>query len=435
MDATSIIKELEWLGNTLGQSKENQKDEISQDATLKHLPPDLSSAKDLYGKFIAKKRFSTEERMVLALALAPYISPNLLDFFDGKSTIYGGIRGKNHKGFIPTGETALFILGGNSQSKRINYLHFFDKTHNFYKDNLITIGNTDSHEPYLSGVLIPSKDLINLALRNIESKPDFDADFPAKLLTTEMEWEALILPKNTKEGLNEIKAWIKHGDTLMHKWGMSKKLKKGYRSLFYGPPGTGKTLTATLLGKHTNKDVYRIDLSMVVSKYIGETEKNLSKIFDRAEHKDWILFFDEADALFGKRTSVNDSHDRYANQEISFLLQRIEDYDGLVILASNMKNNIDEAFTRRFQSIIHFPMPKTAEKIALWENAFSKVSSLDDRVKIEDLAAKFELSGGAIMNVSRYSSLMALSRESTVISLADIEEGIKKELEKEGRII
>ena len=126
--------------------------------------------------------------------------------------------------------------------------------------------------------------------------------------------------------------------------------------LLIGAPGTGKKTLASLIGQQLGKDVYRIDLSMVVSKYIGETEKNLSKIFDAAEHKNWILFFDEADAMFGKRTDVRDAHDRYANQEVNYLLQRIENYNGLVILATKMKNNIDKAFTRRLQSIIHFPI-------------------------------------------------------------------------------
>jgi SpoVK/Ycf46/Vps4 family AAA+-type ATPase len=151
---------------------------------------------------------------------------------------------------------------------------------------------------------------------------------------------------------------IRQGDVLMNQWNMRHKLRPGCRALFFGPPGTGKTLTATVLGKATGRQVYKVDLSMVVSKYIGETEKNLAGPFDRAEHKDWILFFDEADALFGKRTQVRDAHDRYANQEVSFLLQRIETYHGLVILASNLASHVDEAFARRFGHLVHFPMPR-----------------------------------------------------------------------------
>lgn len=151
--------------------------------------------------------------------------------------------------------------------------------------------------------------------------------------------------------------WLKHLPALKPRRSLNKKIKSGYRCLFYGPSGTGKTMTAAWIGKESNLPVYRIDLSMVISKYIGETEKNLKRLFDDAEKKVGILFFDEADALFGKRTNVRDAHDKFANQEVAYLLQRLEDYPGLVILASNLKSNIDEAFTRRFNSVLKFPIP------------------------------------------------------------------------------
>lgn len=179
-------------------------------------------------------------------------------------------------------------------------------------------------------------------------------DFFAKPITTELTWNDLDVSKNTLIQIHEIETWVQNSSSLMRKWQLTKKLKPGYRALFYGTSGKQKTLTASLLGRHTNKDVYSIDLSMVVSKYIGETEKNLANLFDKARNKDWILFFDEADALFGKRTDVSDAHDRYANQKVSYLLQRMEEYSGLTILATNFKTDIDEAFLRRFNSIINF---------------------------------------------------------------------------------
>src|SRR4030095_10078926 len=190
---------------------------------------------------------------------------------------------------------------------------------------------------------------------------------------------------------------------------------------------------ACLLGKQCNMDVYRVDLSMMISKYIGETEKNLSKIFDAAEHKNWILFFDEAEALFGKRTGVSDAHDRFANQEVSYLLQRIEDFNGVVILASNLKSNIDEAFTRRFQSVIYFPVPAPEQRFQLWTNAFPEVAGIDEKINLRQIALKYELTGGSIMNIVRYSSLMTLKRNENVIMLNDIEQGIKREYLKEGK--
>src|SRR5262249_46521096 len=154
-----------------------------------------------------------------------------------------------------------------------------------------------------------------------------------KRIHTDLDWSELVLEEDTLHGVQEIRDWLEFGDTLLDEWGMRKKIKPGFRALFHGPPGTGKTFTATLLGKSAGREVYRIDLSMVVSKYIGETEKNLSGVFDQAEHKHWILFFGEADALFGRRTQTTSSNDRYANQEVSYLLQRMEDFPGVVILA------------------------------------------------------------------------------------------------------
>jgi SpoVK/Ycf46/Vps4 family AAA+-type ATPase len=219
----------------------------------------------------------------------------------------------------------------------------------------------------------------------------------------------------------------------MHGWGMAKKLRPGYRSLFYGPPGTGKTMTACLLGKATGQDVYKIDLSQVVSKYIGETEKNLGKVFDQAQSRGWILFFDEADALFGKRSETKDSHDRYANQEVSFLLQRIESFDGIAILASNQRANMDDAFARRFESMVFFPIPRPEERLRLWQQGFSAQSQLESTLDLEKIAHEHALAGGAIMNVIRYASLEAIKHQRTTIATADVLQGIRREYGKEGK--
>jgi SpoVK/Ycf46/Vps4 family AAA+-type ATPase len=176
-------------------------------------------------------------------------------------------------------------------------------------------------------------------------------DSIAKTVTTDKNWIDLKFSENILSKLDGVKSefsLFSKGDN------KEKKLNRGYRALFFGPPGTGKTLAATLIGKETGREVLRVDLSMLISKYIGETEKNLELLFARAEDKNWILFFDEADALFGKRTNVRDAHDKYANQEVSYLLSRIESYEGLVILASNSKANIDEAFKRRFHMFVEF---------------------------------------------------------------------------------
>jgi SpoVK/Ycf46/Vps4 family AAA+-type ATPase len=266
------------------------------------------------------------------------------------------------------------------------------------------------------------------------TKPRLSTSFPAQMITTEMDWNDLVLPDNTLAQIHEIETWVKYNEVILYEWGMKKKIKPGFRCLFYGPPGTGKTLTATLLGKTTGRDVFRIDLSTVISKYIGETEKNLASLFDKAESKEWILFFDEADALFGKRTNIRDAHDKYANQEVSYLLQRIENHSGLVILASNFKSNIDEAFTRRFQSIIYFPAPDTQERQLLWEKSFPSQLKLSRDISFDTLASRYELTGANIINVVQYVSLKSLEQGNNTINKSLLTEGIRKEYEKEGRI-
>lgn len=252
----------------------------------------------------------------------------------------GGSRGKSFRGFLPTGETALFLLAGKDAAKRVELHHLFSENHLFAKEHILWLEEVPEGEPRMSGRIILSQDYVDLFTTGRVAQPRFSINFPAELLETELEWEDLVLHSDTLEQIKELEDWVRHGKTLMNDWEMHRKLKPGYRVLFHGPPGTGKTLTASLLGKYTCRDVYRIDLSTVVSKYIGETEKNLANLFSRANNKDWILFFDEADALFGKRTSVRDAHDKYANQEVSYLLQRLEHYNGLVILVTNIKSNI-----------------------------------------------------------------------------------------------
>lgn len=183
------------------------------------------------------------------------------------------------------------------------------------------------------------------------------------LLSTRLSWEDMLLPADTKKALQELSLQVQLlKTTTAAAEKTSRRIKRGHKVLFHGPPGTGKTIAATLLGKDNGLPVYRVDLTGIVSKYIGETEKNLERLFTKATQKNGILFFDEADALFGKRTNVRDAHDRYANIDTAWLMQRIEAYKGLLIFATNSKDNIDDAFIRRLQAVIHFPVRDTATK-------------------------------------------------------------------------
>lgn len=442
-NALDLHAELNWFRQILRtRSQLNSKSECKYTDIIEVKPPEFNGSPSSYAQFVKKYELSFEERFLLILAMVPHLKPELLDVFlqrnnntDQIYTEFGGKRGKHHTGFLPTGETLMFLLAGTNLERRFNLLHVLDSEHHFSKNRIVWLDDVNNGEPQLNGAITISKEILDEFTIGFVRKPTFSSEFPAKLLKTKMEWENLVLPSNTMAQLIEIEAWLKHHKTLMVDWEMHKILKPGYKTLFHGPPGTGKSLTTALLAKKTGIDVYRIDLSRIISKYIGETEKNLSKIFDRAESKGWILFFDEADALFGKRTSINDAHDRYANQEVSFLLQRIEEYDGLVILASNLKKNIDEAFQRRFQSMIYFPMPKPEERFKLWKNGFSDKCKLEEKIDLNQIASNYELAGGSIINIIQYCSLMALNKNTNIIVLKDIIEGIKREFGKGGRTI
>lgn len=394
------------------------------------------------GDFIKQNDFSDEELIVLLMTLAPHLRP---DFFTkiiadylpkgGDFPEFGGMRATNHRGILPTGETAQFILGGDDLEKRLAVQRILSSDHWFAKERILWLAPVPEGEPVMSGRLILDPEIVELLTLGTVSKPRFSIDFPAEQIETEMEWADLVLNANTLRYIRELENWINHNDTLLHDWGMKKQIKPGYRALFYGPPGTGKTLTATLLGKYTGKDLFRIDLSRVVSKYIGETEQNLSRLFDRAENKNWILFFDEADALFGKRTDIRDAHDKYANQEVAYLLQRVESYNGLVILATNQRSNIDEAFVRRFQTIIHFPMPRPEERYELWRKAFPPQITIADDIDWWQIAMRFELSGADIVNVTHYCAIEALADQSQRLDLKRLEAAILRELIKAGKVV
>lgn len=397
---------------------------------------------DFLSEFIIENQLSETDVLLLSLALIPHVKPDFLSSIiaeylpnGGELPEFGGIKSKNHRGILPTGETAQFLIAGNNLEQRIAFYNYIHNDSFLFKKGILSLDAVPHGEPQLSGLLMIDDEYVERFMTGKILKPKLSAKFPAQLIETEMEWSDLILNDNTLRQIKEIETWLKFNAILMHEWGMKSKIKPGYRVMFYGAPGTGKTLTASLLGKYTGKDVYRIDLSLVISKYIGETEKNLSSLFDKAINKDWILFFDEADAVFGKRTNVKDAHDKYANQEVSYLLQRIENHPGLVILASNFKANIDTAFTRRFHSIIEFEVPKYNERFQLWQNNLPKGIKIAENVCLKELSKKYEITGANIVNIIQFACLKTIESQSTTIELEHLIQGIRKEYSKEGKMM
>jgi DNA polymerase III delta prime subunit len=248
-------------------------------------------------------------------------------------------------------------------------------------------------------------------------------------------WKDLILPRLTLQRVKEITAAIRYRHVVYSEWGFEKRIAAGLglKMLFSGASGTGKTMTAGVIAKDLGLDLYKIDLSGVVSKYIGETEKNLDRIFRAAQCSNAILFFDEADALFGKRSEVKDAHDRYANIEVAYLLQKIEEYEGVVILASNLSKSIDEAFSRRMHYVVEFPLPDETHREQLWHGMFPAEVPLGEDVDFQFLAKQFPIAGGDIRNVALDAAFLA-AQDGRVVTMKQLAKALARQMMKQGKI-
>jgi hypothetical protein len=248
-------------------------------------------------------------------------------------------------------------------------------------------------------------------------------------------WGDLILPRPTMQRVKEISAAIRHRHVVYSEWGFEKRIAAGLglKVLFSGASGTGKTMTAGVIARDLGLDLYKIDLSGIVSKYIGETEKNLDRIFCAAQCSNAILFFDEADALFGKRSEVKDAHDRYANIEVAYLLQKIEEYAGIVILASNLSKNIDEAFSRRMHYVVEFPLPDETHRERLWRGMFPAQVPLGEDVDFQFLARQFPIPGGDIRNVALEAAFLA-AQNGKIVTMKQLATALARQMIKQGKI-
>lgn len=248
-------------------------------------------------------------------------------------------------------------------------------------------------------------------------------------------WDDIVLPPEPLAQLREMVTYVQHRHRVYGEWGFAQRLSlgTGLNALFAGPSGTGKTMAAEIIASALGLDLYKIDLSTVVSKYIGETEKNLRQIFHEAQDANAILFFDEADALFGKRSEVKDAHDRYANIEIAYLLQQMETYEGIVILATNLRKNMDEAFVRRMQATVEFPFPEEGERQRIWQGMFPPQAPLNADIDWGFLARQFKLAGGNIKNIALHAAFLA-AEGGTGIGMVQIIQATKREFHKMGRL-
>ena len=297
---------------------------------------------------------------------------------------------------------------------------------------LLTLDSADD----LSGALRPDAALVAWVLGLPPVVPTATSDFPASPLTTVHTLADVVLPAAARSRVDDLAARIAHHDLVVDEWGFGGHHDNaaGVIALFHGAPGTGKTMTAAALAASAGLPAYVIDLSALVSKYIGETEKALAKVFDRAARERCVLVFDEADAIFGTRTEVGDAHDRYANQEVSYLLSRVERHPGIVILTSNLLGNIDLAFRRRIHVMVEFPEPGIGERERLWAAVAPPHLPLDDGIDLPTIARRYPLTGAQIRDATLEAAYLAAAN-GRVVTTEHLLTGIRRQFEKAGKTV
>ncbi|WP_298769916.1 ATP-binding protein [uncultured Shewanella sp.] len=445
-DEQSLVKsniqdlenEMAWCEHIIDTRLKLHFKQDKDDLSVFELPtPARLTALSHFAQFVMKHALQVEARLILILALVPVLKPKMLDVLTCQNeltlrpfTEFACVEDKGY--WYATGETVSFLLGGDDLSTRLKVQSILQTTEGSGLQEALALSVSHDFPVLLKVPLKLRPSYLEYFTTANEHRPELFDDFCATRMNSTLEWQDLVLPNSVMEPLEEIQFWANKGQALLNEWGLMHKLRPGFRALFYGPPGTGKTMAVSVLGKAISHCVYRVDLSKVISKYIGETETNLEQIFTLAESQNWILFFDEADALFGKRTQASGANDQFANQNVAYLLQRIECFSGLSVLATNFKDNLDDAFFRRFESVIYFPKPNANERLRLWRQGFSPLSTLEPAIDLELIAKEYSLSGAEIMNVIRFASLQALRTGGNEISHAALLEGIRRQKVQEG---
>ena len=375
------------------------------------------------------KNYSLNEidETIALLALSRYLYPVILTKYKTLQLSFpdahfiGGRISETNKDFLPTFRTALFTLASLDFDEHLKIAkNSFDQKSPLFTLNILKPISHNIFEE--DSILECTPEFIYKIVNGGEYQYSYSNNFPASLYSTNETWESLYLNSREASDLIEVRSWLKNYRKLKENSSLGKS-HKGYKALFYGPSGTGKTISVGLLGKEINMPVYRVDLSQLISKWIGETEKNLKYIFDLASTKNWILFFDEGDALFGKRSDNGNGNERHGNQEIAYLLQRMEEHDGIIFLCTNKQHNMDDAFKRRFNSRIEFFLPKKEERYALWKHCIEQLDMELEETDLRRVAEKLEVSGASIKNFCKW--FIILQYENLHKTIEQIEQNTK----------
>jgi hypothetical protein len=372
---------------------------------------------------IALVGLDAAEAVVLLAAVAPYLDERF-------ATRYGQLTDRPGVTAL-TGEVAR-TLAARSFLGRLDATAMLSARGRLRAHGLLTLDPPDD----LSGVLRPERGLVAWLLGQPPEPVVASTEFPARPLATVHTLADVVLPAAARARIDDLGARIAHRDVVVDEWGFGAHHDNaaGLIALFHGPPGTGKTMTAAAIAASAKLPAYLVDLSALVSKYIGETEKALAKVFDRAAREHCVLVFDEADAIFGTRTEVGDAHDRYANQEVSYLLSRVEQHPGVVILTTNLIANVDPAFQRRIHVMVEFPEPGPGERERLWAAVAPARLPVDPTVDLSHLARRYPLTGAQIREATLDAAYLAAAN-GRVVTADHLTAGIRRQYEKSGKSV
>lgn len=398
---------------------------------------DLNTA---YGQFIAEHDLSETDALFVTLTLVASFSPELLTELIAASldpswaSYTGGFFLKGSSVFFPTVRTAIFLLAGKDLEARARYTAIYNPKHRLFTSGIIRIEEPHPTAVFLDYQLVFNDQFLGTVFTGEAPALDRDQNFPVRRSNTLHQLSDVILKESTLTTLSKLR---KFAGNMRKLWEINthSKVRNNFISIFSGDPGTGKSYAAEAIGNELGLPVYKVNFAQMVSKYIGETEKNLEKVFDRFDKHACILFFDEAESIFSKRSEVKDSHDQHANNLQSYLLQKVEEFNGIIILATNVHNlsqYFDKAFQRRFRLIVDFEFPDYPERKQLWKRALFSPYTFEEGLP-ERLGKNYQLSGGSIYNIVSDAVIEALDQNLTQITFEMLEEALKDEFKKTGR--
>jgi hypothetical protein len=440
LNGQRLSEETRWLKDIIQARLKNGK--VGFEELMESFPAPSVNGNNYFDLFVTAHELTTAERLLLILSIIPAYRPEVLDQFLKKEgntiTPYreglGGEIDKKLGYFAPSVKTFFFLIAGDNEQDYTEQWYILTEENKLVRKQIIyfpEIGGGE--ERLLTSRLKVASEYFNHILFGKAPYLEFSTDFPVKLLTTDQEWEDLIVEPHVIDQLEDFIDWYEQKPSINHR---DPSVKEGYLALFYGPPGTGKTMTAALLGRRCNLPVYRIDVSLIVSKWVGETGKNIKKLFEKVKQRECILFFDEADSLFGARTGVDDAQDKYANQEVATLLMEIEEYKGMCILATNLEKNIDRAFRRRLQSQILFERPNASLRRRLWEQYLPNGFELHEHIDLDKVAKRMDVTGANIRNIYKMCAAKSSRRKDYIINgNKELVHYARLELWKEGRLL